>query len=431
MTDLATNETTTNVEPNIIRIPKYNLYKLEEKMKKLNKKANKIGCPELSYKILDEYSVKHPDYVDPDNHWVTHEDRIPHITMVALEIIGQGPKIEGWKFLGTFDHVTLPGAVIVNAVPGETIPTEYHNCEPICEHCGTKRRRNETFLLQEIETGDYKLIGRQCVKDFIGYDAKHIFNYLKMIRTFEDDFVEEDLFWGGYGGQQIDNFNSDEVLAVTACIIHKYGWMSRSKADFDDRPTADEVVYFFYPPKHGTREYELWLKWKGELDAENPKWKKEAEAARVWLKEQPDDNEYMHNLHVIDGTPVNHVPVKLFGYWCSLVSSYQRAMEKLREREKTLRVNEHVGTVKQRRNFNVKLIKHRSFEGYYGYVYLHIFLDDEGHTLVWKASREQDFHVGDNYTITATVKKHDDYNDWAQTIITRVKDITPAKEEAA
>ena len=369
--------------PNVISMPTYNLGRLDKEMAKINKKAVKAGLAPLSYKVLREFSVVHPDYVDPDGRWKEKIDRLPKIPMTEVEIIGDGVKIEGWKFLGTFDHVTLPGSVIVNAVPGETIPTQFHNVEPICDHCGKKRIRNETFLLQEEESGDYKLIGRQCIRDFIGYDARQVFNFLKAIRRLKDD-VDEDEFWGGgYGGQWQSVCDADEVLRATAAIIHKYGWVSKSKAGYDQTPTSGEVTYYFFPPKSGTEEYRQWQKWVAELDINDPRWVEEAKNARAWLKEQDDNNEYMHNLKVIDGNPENLCPVKLFGYWCSLVSSYQRAMETLREQEKLLRVNEHVGKLKERRNFNVNVRSVRAYESYYGTSYKHVFLDDEGHTLIW------------------------------------------------
>ena len=418
------SSTPATVKPNIINLPKYNLNKFQEKLGKLNKKAKKIGCPELSYKILYEYSKVDPRYVDPDGHWVTNQDRLPKVVIYKIEILGEGPKIAGWKFLGSLDHVTLPGSVIVNTIPGETIPAQYHNAEPICEHCNTRRLRNETFILQEIETGSYKLIGRQCVRDYIGYDAKSIFQYLSWIRKLETEIDEEDGFWGGSNGRWDCGIDSDEVLAATACIIHRYGWLSKSKANYDETPTASHVIDFFFPPKFGSGAYETWKQWVASLDAENEKWKKEAKSARAWLKEQTDTSEYMHNLHAINNNASNTTPLKLFGYWCSLIAAYQRAMEQLREAERTLKINEHVGTPKQRQDFNVSVRSVRVFEGNYGYTYKHTFLDDQGHTLIWWASSEQDFKTGEKYTIKATVKKHDEYNGWKQTIINRVKDIT-------
>jgi hypothetical protein len=195
----------------------------------------------------------------------------------------------------------------VNTVPGESIPAQFHNVEPICEHCNTKRNRNETFLLQEIESGNYKLIGRQCVRDFIGYDATTIFRYLSAIRSLEDEINEEGDLWGGYGSRWDNGINADEILRVTACLIHKDGWLSKSKADYDQTPTASNVIDFFFPPKYGSGAYEHWINWVHSLDVENETFKTEAVNARAWLKEQSDNSEYMHNLKAIDSNKSNMV----------------------------------------------------------------------------------------------------------------------------
>lgn len=412
---------------NIIRIPSSRLDLLKGEMAKVNRKAEKLGCPPLSFEIIKDYSIDDPRArsQDPDNLLAMFGIPVPKIRMLDIEIKGEGPKIEGWKFLCTFDHVTLPGSVIVNTVPGESIPEEYRKTEPVCDHCGYERRRNETFLLQKEDTGEYKRVGRQCVRDFIGYDAKQIFQFLTVIRRVQETFGDED-FWFG-GGFVADMYDLEDILARTAAIIHKEGWVSRTKADFDQQPTADAVITTLNPPslKEPERVQKAWRDWVAGLDLDNEKWAEEAKAARVWLKEQSRENEseYMGNLHTIDENPNELVPTKLFGYWCSLVAAYQREMEKLREQEKWPKVNEHVGAEKERRNFKVKLIAVRTFEGYHGWVYLHRFVDSEGHTLVWFASREQNFNPGEEYTIVGTVKKHDEYNGWAQTVITRVKEV--------
>ncbi len=407
---------------NIINIPAWNLERLNKEMAKLNKKAKKCGSADLTYEIIREYTIKDPRRRDHDELQAMYGIPAPTIKMLEIEILGEGPKIAGWTFLGTFDHNTLPGSVIVNTVPGETIPAKFHNCEPICEHCNKKRIRNETFLLQEDATGDYKLIGRQCVRDYIGYDARTIFQFLTALRKFTESFDEDnEEGWFGGGGRWADMFDVDEILRTTAAIIHKEGWVSKSKADWDQTPTSAKVVYTYYAPTEG-RALAAWKEWIASLELDNPKWAETAKAAREWLKEQPDNNEYMHNLHTIDQNPLGEIPTRLFGYWCSLVSSYQRAMDKLNEEAKWPKINEHVGELKERRTFKVKLYSLRTFEGGYGYVHLHKFLDAEGHTLVWFASREQDFEPGEEYTIVGTVKKHDEYNGWAQTVITRVSE---------
>jgi hypothetical protein len=409
-------------------IPKHHETTLKAQVAKLNKKAKKLNCPELSYKVLGEKLVIAKGFEQKAEIWGASE--CPHVPYIEVQLIGEGPKIEGWKFLGTLDHITLPGSVIVNTVPGEEIPQQFHNSEPVCDHCGKHRRRNETFILQKEDSGEYKRIGRQCVRDFIGYDPSSILRYIRALDSFVEDFDNEER-WGFGGGQQAYVFDHDDVLRVTAALIDKYGWVPRSAVDDEHRSTASDVIQYYFPPNRTAEHaYRMWVEWRKSLNPEDPRWVEDAKNAREWLKQQPSNNEYLHNLHAIDNAE-GGVPVRLFGYWCSVVAGYQRAMEKLRLAERDKKVNEYVGEVKERREFVAKLKRRQSFDGAYGTVRLHVFLDEDGHTLVWWANTDPELSLDETYRFKGTVKKHEERDGWKQTIITRVKVEECIEKEAA
>ena len=63
----------------------------------------------------------------------------------------------------------------------------------------------------------------------------------------------------------------------------------------------------------------------------------------------------------------------------------------------------------------------RRIEGYYGTTTLTKFLAGDD-TLVWFSSGDKsDLKVGDTVSIMGTVKKHDQFKDEKQTVITRAK----------
>lgn len=399
---------------------------LERALEKFNKQATKLACPHVEYKVHGEKQVVPKEYQSQIA--VVGEENLPKETLVEIELIGEAPVIEGWKFLGTLDHYSLPGAVIVNAVPGETIPDEFHTDDASCDHCGKVRRRNETFVLQEVDTGAHKRVGRQCVRDFIGYDPSSVLRFMRALERFEGDFEDEEK-WSSGGGRQFYTFDHISVLTRTAAMIDKYGWVPRSAADEDHNATANDVLHSLIPPTYDARAYAAWKVWIAELNLDDPRWKKDAEAAREWLKEQTGTGSYWHNLHAIDEAEA--VPAHLLGYWCSVMSGYYRAMERLRLAEREKKVNEHVGEVKHRRNFTVKLKKRLSFENAYGTTRLHIFLDEDGHTLVWWASTDPKMELDETYRVKATIKNHDERDGWKQTVITRLKVEEHIEQEAA
>jgi len=408
-----------NSEPKIFSIPSWNVPVLEAKIAKLNKRAAKLGCDPIQ---LVTHKVEN---VDDPNHKPVHIDNLPtpaapKIAIHHIEVIGNGPILEGWKFIGTLDHTSIPGSVIVKSVPGEVIPKSFYHSNAVCGHCNKKRYRNETFVLEHTDTGEYKEVGRQCIKDFLGHNPGRMASYLTALYSLIDDLQDEESeYYGMGGGRGIWMFSSMDALTTTVAMIRSFGWTPRSKAEYSNTSaTADDVLYALSPCMDG-QEAEAKKKFMEQVKWDDEKDQAEAEAALEWLKEQPANNDYMHNLHAI--SQLDDVPANMFGYWCSLVSSYQRAYEKLKLAERQQKLNDWVGEIKQRRDFEVELIGVKTFDGYYGLSYMHKFLDKDGRTLIWFASNDSDMEVDSKYIIKATVKKHDTYNNWKQTTINRAK----------
>ena len=89
----------------------------------------------------------------------------------------------------------------------------------------------------------------------------------------------------------------------------------------------------------------------------------------------------------------------------------------------------HVGTVKERREFSVTVTKQRGFSTDYGYCYVTTMVDDGGHCLIVFSGAFAP-KVGDVLRIKATIKRHDEYKNVAQTTLQRVtilKDETGSK----
>lgn len=400
----------TNInETNIFQIPSWNIPKLKEEIARLNKRANKIGCDPIQV-------ITHKvEYLVEDEH---------KIEIHYIELKGQGPKLNGWKFLGTLDHSEYDEP-IVKTVPGETIPTEYFHADGVCDHCHVDRYRKETFILQH-ENGGYKQVGRSCIKDFLGHNPNQVASYLSQVNGLMTALIEgtpegwED--GEGYygGGSKYDwYFDKIEILKITAAMIRSFGWVSRTRANDEDiQATADDVAFLVLPSisnqeREAKKQLKESIRWNDEKDLAT------AEAAITWLEKQDDTKDYFHNLKLINKK--DDVSLKVFGIWCSLIATYQKAEEEINAKDNVKNINEWIGNVKERREFNVHVSKIIPTEGYYGWTYIHKMVDNEGHSLTWFSSSRGDMEEGGNYNIVGTVKKHDKYNDWKQTIITRVK----------
>lgn len=399
--------------------PAADLPRLEKALQKLNKTADKLDCAHVQYEIVSRYNEVAPAFRDQIS--IVGEHNLPKIEMIEVCLIGEGPKLEGWKFLGTLDHYSIPGSVIVNTVPGEKIPSDFHHNDAVCDHCGKTRRRIETFILEH-ESGEQLQVGRQCIKDFLGHDVRQIANFMRRLNSIVDDFADADNWLGG-GSFNSYVYEHDVVLQATIAIINRHGWVSSKAARESEgelAATSSDVRYFLEPPRDG-KALEDWREWVRTLDYKSEKVKNEVEAARQWLKEQEDTNEYMHNLKTIDQAEL--VPAKMIGYWCSLIAAYRKAMERLevQKAERAKMLNEYAGKVKDRIETNVKVISIKHIEGYYGVVRLVRMIDEDGRTLIWFANTDTSMESANQYKIKGTIKKLDEYNNWKQTVLTRVK----------
>lgn len=414
MTDLA-----------IFEIPSWNVENLKDELKKLNKRADKLGCGHLRLVEHGSKEYIHPEYLQAVELGVMTREQAPKVIYYKYSIEGDAPKLAGWEFLGTLDHNTIPGQVVVNTVPGQSIPPKFYESEALCEHCNTIRYRTETFVMQH-ESGDYKQVGRQCIKDFLGHSPNQILQLMSRIRKLvgEIEDGEQEKFYGGFVGEYF--YDNVEVLKVTAAVIRTYGWTPRLKQDGLNNATANIVEELFLPAMNAdvARAKKLLkeeISWDAEQDA------KDAKAAMEWLKTQDASNEYMHNLKIVAENP-HGVPYKMFGYWCSLMSAYYKAVAKEYKTSIQKRISEWYGKVKDKVEVNIKVEDIISFDGYYGATRIHKMIDTDGHAFTWFSTGHSKMRRGGEYRIKGTVKKHDDYKGWKQTVLTRVSVLKAIKE---
>ena len=184
------------VVQNTFDIPESNMERLNSEVAKLNRRAAKIGVDPISVNVLS--TEMRPDPYLIKNHMGSKEiSKLPKIKYFVIEIIGKGPKIEGYKFIGTLDHKTLPGSVMVHSVPGETVPAEFFNATKVCDHCNKHRTRTETFVVEK-DDGTYMQVGRSCLRDFFGHEPERIARFLSRLISFVAE-LDSDV-WGSSGG---------------------------------------------------------------------------------------------------------------------------------------------------------------------------------------------------------------------------------------
>ena len=92
-------------------------------------------------------------------------------------------------------------------------------------------------------------------------------------------------------------------------------------------------------------------------------------------------------------------------------------------------LSQHVGTVGERRAFNLTVKAVPSFDTDYGTMYVHICRDQDGNTVIYKG--KEIAKKGQTVTLKATVKDHGERDGEKQTVIARPANIEVASQQEA
>jgi len=385
------------MEAQLFNIPSANMEKLTKKIKTLNKKALKAGTGAITLTTISKTVDKNDDgTVD-----VTFQ--------VALE--GEIPRINGWAFIARLDHNTDPSGEsnLIYVMPSADLPEHFRTAAANCEHCGWDRRRRDTYILQNEDSGEYKQVGRTCIRDFIGVDpariAEQAERYTKAFR-----FIEEarESGWGGMNDHR--DIYLPSYLSWVSQSIREYGWISGREAyeDFDKVSTASQAVG------------DMFATYKPQLPTDEDKELAVAAIAHVLTLEPKND--FLFNINAI--AKQNYLDWKATGLAAAIMFVYNRHLEEEAKRKAAadLSKSEHVGALKERLEFDVRVIGKRWVEGYYGSSALIRMLDANDNLFVTFASGNfgDDVNIEDKVTIRGTVKKHDEFKGVKQTILNRV-----------
>lgn len=408
----------------VYRVPDVNLDALTERIAKLNKKAVKLATGEITVEITDERDEVKRRVDDP---FEGGPARYEIIDFLYIVLAGATPQVEGYIFVATLDHEASEGHesndVGIRRVPtlewrygAETAAavealslTSYGQADNICDHCGYKRARNQTYLVYEVETGALKQIGSTCLKDYTGaHNPERIAQWAEYLAALDADLTVGGDDEGSGLGTGRAAILTQEFLAHVAACIREYGWQSRWDKSYGQperrHGTADSA-------QDNIRDY-------GKNDRKgNPIFvevtDEDREIGRLtleWLRddvaEREDLDEFLHNL--VTYSRSNYVPAKGDGYLAYSVVARKREIEEEVEREvkaKVASTSEYIGEIGDRLEVILEVTFTRDFPGDYGVRYLTKGFTPEGNAITWWANRE--LEVGETYIGKATIKKLD------------------------
>lgn len=417
----------------VYEVPEQNFGWLKEKVEALNKRAEKLGVEPIRMTVIAE-TIKQTldrrvrDAVEASlvaiDGW---NGSYLMVKFLTIEVIGEAPVLAGWRFIGTIQHVQDNGdsATILRAVPGQKIPDQYRDADPRwCDQCRTKQLRNDTFVVQSVETTETKRVGRNCLKDFIGHPKPEMYADWAEKLSLLDDLFKAACHETSEGRLDDRYFPTEVYLAVVTETIARWGWTSGKMArDAEERGehrtrTRDIATEWFI---NSTDDRSVWRDIKvSQASVDRAKealaWARD-ESGLLGLVVRKPDNDYLYNLKEV--SKLDALNYRMLGIAASLIPAWER---ETRGPEPKTSTSTHFGTVGVRTTTIFKLIEKRNFMSSYSGESMTIlrFETPEGDIAVWFTGGDHGMKQGATYRVKATIKRHDEYKGLRQTVVNRV-----------
>lgn len=377
-----------------------NFIKFERKINPILKKCEKYGV-DFGYKIIgEEFRVIDNEY----------------IKFVIVEVSGE-VKFNDWMFIASLES-TDKGNIIRGY--GEKVLEYYRNCKLTCDHCGTNRRRKYAYLIKNLITGEYKLVGKSCLKLYTdGLSAEMVAAYMDGMSVLEENHNE----FSSVPTNHKVYVNTKRYLTYVAETVRCFGYVKKNNECYET-PTCYEALDFMDADSGHNRRCNKYTKERLEDLVNNRNFDPESRESFVddaisWIAQQDTTNEYMHNLKILIAN--EYTEVKNVGYVASLIVTYNKHLEKTEKKEKERFIkskSEFVGEIKERITIDIDSFKVLTgWETDYGYTLMYEIVS-KNNIFIWKTSK----YIPDNAkSLIGTVKAHNEFRGIKQTELTRCR----------
>jgi hypothetical protein len=354
-----------------------NLFAFGAKITKLNRRAKRLGLPEITYVAIgeryEEADIFEIELGEPRK--VGREKIIVHdLVLNNVEPV----KVNGWSFAAVLEPLGERNLIL--PVHGVEIPERFVTSGCACEHCGKHRNRKNVFV---IRNGDeFKQVGRACLRDFVGEDgAETVANQFAFYGEIYYDLDaycrgERDLWTGG--GEKC--YDLDYILPIVVSHLNEFEFVSGEKArNIYSLSTKDKIKLELTAPEKKIKVTDADCEEANkiiEFFASIPQEKLVSRrlthtfdtegnvTGREW-KEEP--NQYLWNIHTI--CAAGYFGEKALGIVCSIPTAHDNQIkgEARQLAQEAIRASSrHEGKVGERIEITGTIIRTFSFDNEFG-----------------------------------------------------------------
>lgn len=336
---------------------------------------------------------------------------------ILVEVDGTA-KIDDWECIAVLEKHEV-GNIIRRINTTIDIPERFKHTENVCEHCNTRRQRNNLYIIHNVKTDEWKQVGGSCLKLYTGgLSMEYVAAYMDGIAELEehDEVVR-------IGGKVY--WNVKEVLGYAVETINKIGYYNATS----NIPTKNIVMTLMNRRLDKAVESinDTFLNARMNVRVSESDFHKDGTAETVkriieHYESVEDNTEFMHNISIIlSGEYMNP---KNVGYLCYLPEGYARHIKKEVKEAKKRAETSYFGEIgkryKDKSISDVTLIT--TWESQFGVTYIYKIILEDGAVLTWKTNRSLYINDGEEFDkIDFTIKEHKEYKGEKQTEVTRCK----------
>jgi hypothetical protein len=399
-----------------------------KKLDALNARAEKLGLPPVTATQVGESKLVGSDLV------------------VSIRLEGEAPTIDGWTVVARVEHIHGERNIVQAAPDAALSPealTPWLTAPANCQHCLTKRRRKDTFVLLDA-SGDTMQVGGNCLADFLRTPdaADALAAYYSGLAAFDAEFRQ---YTSGAGEPHVD---VALLLTVAQEATTRFGWVPTRGGDPDKKPTAqwvrDAIRWAKAVRSAATGQVpielqplvDLWLTGTPSPQAhETVQWVRTTLEAEV-VNDVDLGRADSYTANVATLLAKDFAPLRFLNLLVSVprfvAARKHREAEELAKKGPPKAPSEWFGAVKDREVYDLTLTRIVGpITGEWGDRFGYFFKATGTENIaVWWTGGEPGVEIGENAEFRATISKHDEYQGVKQTILSRVSKVDPVAEEA-
>lgn len=424
-------------------IPEENVENLEKKFNAAARKIRKIN-PKFEPKMFISHRTviltREIEIVPPDCRTSSFVKKVPYEAREIEIDIPDGVVFaeDGWVFGGTVEPSGVDGKNFINFPilkdeDSNPVPTKYFSSNPCsCDYCKTDRKRTKTYLVTNRATGEWRQLGKECLKLFVtGIDIDAIATFESFIKEVEDAANPGDEFFYNRRARFVE---VQRALELAQAATKMFGFVAtRDNVGDHNIFSTKNIVQAKILKEMGCPSDLLNInnsdrekinlavtKLTVYLTSAEESISNDIIALRETVTELPDEP-YYNNLKTVLAN--EYIPLDKLGLLVSApkaISRYYEFKKMQEEKEKLAKSSNYIGEVGEK--ISVNFVSGREVaccETQFGLLHIYEFKDANGNTVVWKSGSSK--NIPESGVVTGTVKSHEEYDGIKQTVILRAK----------